>query len=314
MPELVLHFLGQLMPLFYGQLPWDGDAEFSLQSVTDPTSPNVRERVHSGDVAGRVPHLVNHLGLDSVKHTGENDFHRLPNYSEDRDRDDEANYRIGFRKAKVYADRAHQHGEARPPVGARVVAVRDERSASNLLSHPYPEERDELIAEESNDRRGGDPTKMANRLWMQQPVDCLIECDGRARKDREYYSEPGQILDATKAVGEATRRSPLGKQERNTQRDRRGGVTKIVNRVSEQGYAIRQQDDGELKCGRDEQAGEAPFDGPESPLAGRDRGIDESVSVTLSVVSGVRVMTVPRVRTMLVSVTFDVPPFVRRRH
>ena len=90
MSELMFDLLGDLMRLINGQLGGYSDTQFSVQSMANPTSPNVRERFHSGYVSGSVPNLLEYLGLNSVEHPRENSPDRLPDDAEDCDRDREA--------------------------------------------------------------------------------------------------------------------------------------------------------------------------------------------------------------------------------
>src|SRR5882762_7505617 len=115
----------------------------------------------------RMPYFIQHLGLNSIEHSREDRFHRLPHDSENGDSDHDANDRVGLRIAQVNAHRANEHGETRPSVGTRVVTVSHECSASYVLPYPDSEDCDSLVANESNYRCGGDGTQVAHRLWMQ---------------------------------------------------------------------------------------------------------------------------------------------------
>jgi hypothetical protein len=83
-----------------------------------------------------------------------------------------------------------------------------------------------------------------------------------------------------------------------------------VNRVRKQSDTVREQHDDKLKCSRHEKSDEAPFDSPKALLSGRNRRIDESVCVAMSLltmpvmtVALMRPVTMHRVPMMCVSVT-----------
>jgi hypothetical protein len=73
-----------------------------------------------------------------------------------------------------------------------------------------------------------------------------------------------------------------------------------MNRIRKQSDAVRQEHDDELKCSGHEKSDEAPFDSPQAPVVGRDRRIDESVSVAMSFVN--------------MAVSFVALPFMRATH
>jgi hypothetical protein len=77
MTELVLDFLGEIVPFFDGHSRCDGNTGLCIQSMPDPTSAHISQSMHSGYVRGGMPHFVKHLWLDSIQHSGENCFHRL---------------------------------------------------------------------------------------------------------------------------------------------------------------------------------------------------------------------------------------------
>jgi hypothetical protein len=116
----------------------------------------------------------------------------------------------------------------------------------------------------------------------------------------------------------------LREEKRNPQRNRSSGVTEVVNRVSEKRYAIRKKHNDELKQSSHEKTDETPFDSPEAAFAGRDRSIDEPVSVPVSAVPlpvlaviAVIIMACVCMRTMRVvrmTMVFGVASLISDRH
>ena len=117
---------------------------------------------------------------------------------------------------------------------------------------------------------------------MQKPLDALISRDDRARENREHDRDPCQVLDAPIAEREALARRLARKPERNRERDRGRGITEIVDRVRKQRDAAGEEDHHQLQNGRGGETNERPFDRPQPPVVGRDRGIDDAVGVSMA--------------------------------
>jgi len=117
---------------------------------------------------------------------------------------------------------------------------------------------------------------------MQEPLDALISRDDRARENREHDRDPCQVLDAAIAEREALARRLARKPERDRERDRSRGVTEIVDRIREQRDAAGEEDHQQLEHRRGRETCERPFDRPQPPVVGRDRGIDDAVGVSMA--------------------------------
>ena len=137
--------------------------------------------------------------------------------------------------------RAEHHGQAGQPVGAGVVAVRDQRRAVDLPADPDAEHGDRLVAEEADDAGGGDPAELRDRLRMDQPVDRLVAGDERAEQDDQHDQRRRRGPRPARAVGEG----PVGLRRASTKAIQSGigrrGVADIVDGVGKQRDAARDE-------------------------------------------------------------------------
>src|SRR5215213_10807676 len=115
--------------------------------MPEPARSDRENVVDPWDMLGRMTDLIDHLRLDTVEQAREHGFARLPDNAEDRDRDQQADQRIGNWKAKPHAEGSHDNGEARQAVGACVIAVRYQRRALNLAADADPENGACLVTE-----------------------------------------------------------------------------------------------------------------------------------------------------------------------
>jgi len=171
--------------------------------------------------------------LGAVEHAEEDRLAALNDDPEDRGGDEQANDRIGERVAEPHADRTEQHRQARPAIDARMVPVRDQRRAVDLLTDANPEKCHRFIAYKADNGGGDHGAYVRYLLGMQQPLDALISRHDRARENREHDRDPGQVLDAAIAEREALARRFARKPERDRERDRGRGVTEIMDGVRE---------------------------------------------------------------------------------
>jgi hypothetical protein len=86
---------------------------------------------------------------------------------------------------------------------------------------------------------------------MQQPLNALISGDDGACQNRQNDRNACQVLDAAIPEGKSLAWPFPCKPERNGQRNRRGGITKIVNCVGKQCYATRYENDSKLEYSSD---------------------------------------------------------------
>jgi hypothetical protein len=107
--QLVAHLSGDLMTLSDRQIPRHCDAQFGVQAMANPPSPNVGHLFHAGNVGSGVQDGLQRVGIDAVQHPHHHGARRLPDQDEDRRRDKEANYRVGQRMSRPYPYRPDEH-------------------------------------------------------------------------------------------------------------------------------------------------------------------------------------------------------------
>jgi hypothetical protein len=127
-----------------------------------------------------------------------------------------------------------------------MLAIRDQRSAVNLPADPDPEYGDRLVADKADDRGGGDRGEVSHRLRVEQAAEGFVAGDRGAEEDEGDDDHAGEILGTTIAIGKAPRRRPAGQQKCYPQRQRRGRIADVVDRVRQQRDAARQPDDEPL--------------------------------------------------------------------
>ena len=123
MEQLVAHLSGDLMTLADRQASRHRHAQFGVQAMADPPSPNVGHLFHAGNMGRGVRDGLQGVGVYAVQHPYQHGARRLPDKDEDRRRDEEASYRVGQRVSRPYPYRPDEHSKAGPAVDPRVVAV-----------------------------------------------------------------------------------------------------------------------------------------------------------------------------------------------
>ena len=226
--------------------------------------------------------FVDDVRVGPIEHPHEDRLPALNDDAEDRSRDEQADDRVGKRVAQPYAGGAEEHGQAGPAVDTRMVSVRDQGRAVDLLADADPEHRNRLVAEKADDRGRHHRAQIGYVLGMQEPIDALIPGDDRARENRQYDGDPGQVLDAPITEGKASARLLAREPECDRQRDRSRGVAEIMNCIGQQRHAAGDEDHDQLQRGRDRQTRERPFDRPQSPPAGGDRGVDDAMRMAMT--------------------------------
>ena len=84
MEQLVAHLPGDLMTLSDRQIPHHCDAQFGVQTVTDPSSPNIGHLFHAGNMGSGVRDGFQCVGIDAVQHPHHHRTCRLPDKEKDR--------------------------------------------------------------------------------------------------------------------------------------------------------------------------------------------------------------------------------------
>lgn len=87
------HLSGDRMAVPDQQIPRHRHAQFSVQAVADPPSPDVGHLFHAGNMGSGVRDGLERVGIDAVQHPHQHGTRRLPDKGEDCRRDEEANYR-----------------------------------------------------------------------------------------------------------------------------------------------------------------------------------------------------------------------------
>ena len=139
---------------------------------------------------------------------------------------------------------------------------------------------------------------------MQQSLDALVARDDGADQDREHDRHAGEVLDAAIAKREARGRLLAAEPECHGEGYCGARIGEIVNGVREQRHAAREDDHDRLQRSRRSQPRERPLDRPHSPIAGRDRRIDNAVRMAVLVR-----MIVWVVNRMVVGVSHCCSPF-----
>jgi hypothetical protein len=281
MEQVVAHLSRDLMTLSDRQTPCHRDAQFGVQPMTDPPSPNVGHLFHAGNMGRGVRNGLQGVGIYAVQHPDQHGPRGLPDKDEDRRRDEEASYRVGQRVSRPYPRRTDEHSKAAPPIDSRVVAVGDQRHATDLPPDPNTEYRHGLIAHETSHGGQHHGPQQDHGLGMDEALNGLITSNHGAEQNRRHDHQAGKILDPTKTIGEAASHSASRQHEGDAERNGRGGIPEVMDHVGKQSHATREDDDHCLEERRRHQADEGPLQRPHAPLRRRDRGINYTVSMAM---------------------------------
>lgn len=140
---------------------------------------------------GSVADLVDDARLDPVEAAREYGPRRLPDDAEDRQRDQQADDRVGDWIAQPDADGAENHGQGGQAVRACVIAVGDQRGAVHLPADADAEHRHHLVAQEADEARRDEPAELRHRLRLDQAADRLVAGDDGAEQDDEHDQNAG---------------------------------------------------------------------------------------------------------------------------
>ena len=123
----------------------------------------LRTAAHAGFGGQRCFGGVDECGVDAVHQPAEHIAHRGAQHGEDRDGDEQSDDGVGEREAERDAAGAEKHGQRGESVGAGVQAVGDEGGRADAAADADAVERDEFVADESDQPGGGDPAEMLDR-------------------------------------------------------------------------------------------------------------------------------------------------------
>jgi hypothetical protein len=146
--------------------------------------------------------------------------------------------------------------------------LRNRGRAGESLSRAQAHLRGELVAEEADDPGSCQDPQVGELLRVDQALDRLVERDAGRDEDGEHNGKPGQPLSPERA-----------QVERDTERQRRQGVTEVVDQVGQQRDRARQNEDRHLHSSSKPQHGEAGRDGPAAGARANDRPINEPMRV-----------------------------------
>ena len=136
--QFVFHLTRHGICLIYRGIAYQCYIEFSDQLMPEPPRANVRHIMDVVDVRSGMPDIVYYLRIDAIEQARKNRFAGLPDNSEDRGRNQQADDWVGQRKAQPYPGRANDHRKARKPIGTGVIAVGDQGGAIHLATDSDP--------------------------------------------------------------------------------------------------------------------------------------------------------------------------------
>ena len=96
MQKLMPHVRGNGMPLGNRQFRTDGDIEFRMQPMPQPSGTDLCHLLHLGYVPRRVPDFLNEGWLHPIEQAREDRLCRLPDNAENDHRDQQSNQRINL--------------------------------------------------------------------------------------------------------------------------------------------------------------------------------------------------------------------------
>src|SRR5262249_26115450 len=141
--------------------------------------------------------------LDAIEHPQNDGARRLPYQHTDSHRDGQPGDRIREWVTEPHADRSGQNRKAGPAVDPGVVAVGDERGASDLSADTDPKDGHAFVAEKADQRSEHDGPEHRHWRGMNEAIDGFVRSDRRTSYDRDENGEASEIFDATQPVGKA---------------------------------------------------------------------------------------------------------------
>lgn len=121
-----------------------------------------------------------------------------------------------------------------------------------------------------------------HRAWVDEVVDGLVAGDDRAQEDDKHDDDAGEVFDAAKSVVEHLGCRAAGQHEGNPERDGRGRIADIVDRVSQKRDAAGEVDHDQLHDGCRGKDDERPLDGVDALAGCGDRGVDNAAGMAVS--------------------------------
>lgn len=271
--------LDQIRSFIDGKRAVERDPGLGVQLMTDPARAYMADATNPLNVIAGVAKFRNQAGIDAVEDAKKDGARGIEEHSENEDCDRERDDWIDDRVAQFHGARSCSDREARETIDARVMTIRYERRAVNLVSGAHANLSGGLVGDESNDARRCDSTESADRLRVHNSLNGFVSDRNRAQENDEHDRDTGEILDPAVAVSETIGRRAAAHDESDREWNRRAGVGGVVNHVGEQADAARQNDDAELDHGGDSQHEKRQFQRIEAAHARGERRIDDAVRV-----------------------------------
>jgi hypothetical protein len=255
--EVVAGLLGDVVGLADRHVAVHGDVQLGVQLVPDPADPDAVAGEHRGDGPRRARDLLGQRRVDGVHQPPVDVTDRAAQHRQDRDRDQQADHRVGLRPAEGHPAGPDHDGQAGEPVGAGVPAVGGQGGRADPGAHPDAVARGQLVADEADDPGGGHPRQVVHPLRVDEPLDGLPGGHDGGRRHHDDHGEAGQVLGPAVPVGVAAIRRASGGPERQADGQRGQGVGQVVDRVGEQPHRPAEAEDHRLDDPGRQQAGEA---------------------------------------------------------
>lgn len=157
-------------------------------------------------------------------------------------RDYQADQRVGDREPERDEYGPDYDSGADIAVGPGVVSVGYKRRAVELFAGPPPDDGSRFVADHTDHAGNDDGPDVAGRLRMNELFDNLIKSHESAGKNDKDDAVAGPAL--------ALRTTQIKSQ---AQRDRRHGIAGIMNNIGQQGHAMGETKENELKGRADKQ-------------------------------------------------------------
>src|SRR5215212_4873284 len=152
--EFAFQGTGNVLCLPERQVVVHRDRHIRVELMADPSRLRIHYLTHPGYVLRRVTDLGHYAGLDAIKHARQDGPRRLPHDDKDRQGDQQTDQWVRQWVAEPDPEGPDHNREAGKAVGARVIAIRNQRRAIDLPPDTDAEHRDSLVAEKSEDASG----------------------------------------------------------------------------------------------------------------------------------------------------------------
>lgn len=204
---------------------------------------------------------------------GRDESPRVPCDLEDHERDKQADDRVCAWKSDSDESGAHDDAERHEPVSSSVVPIGDERGTRESSSRSKSNLRRKLVTCQSDQPRRCEHPQVRYVLWVDEPLNRLVQRDTRGHEDREYHRESCEFLAAE-----------APEVERDSERDRSQCVSEVVHDVGEQRDRGGQREDRKLRAGRKTEDSETECDRLDSLARPNDGAVDEAMRVAMQAV------------------------------